>query len=502
MKKTLLTVLLMFISATITLGQEEWELPKSWQERDLRPIEKVEMLSELTKDTIDKLTKENEDIGGILRIVDYNIDNSGQWDTLKDGSLLWRFAVCSPKASETSVLFNKFSIPYCAKVYVYGYKDMRNGVMYQWCSNILDDSYNEKLKKWDYMTSSYIQTDTLVIEYYIPPHTKDKGCLSIYRVGHMFSYRESGYIDVNYIGKSGNCQVNINCVEGYDWQIEKRSIAKMVITNSNTNQLSRGTGFLINNIKNDFKPYFLTANHNISKYTETELANITFLWNYESKECDETVYDTSLIKNTTGATLLASSYDSDFALLELLEDPKNKEGVNPYYLGWDNSGAAEEGGVCIHHPKGDLKKIATYETTPVTSNCYDATYQGYYYNNNNFWKIQFIPTISGHSVTEGGSSGSPIINKNRRVFGQLYGAGICSDKNCDDPSQDIANYGKFSVSWDNEADTSKQLKYWLDPNNTNVSVCDGTEYFPCLVGKSPFLTNRIITDNVSINTPI
>ncbi|MBQ9313192.1 MAG: hypothetical protein IJ213_09155 [Bacteroidales bacterium] len=199
MKKTLFTVLLIFISATITLGQEEWELPKSWQERDLRPIEKVEMLSELTKDTIDKLEKEYEyggDVGGMIREVDYNIDNSGQWDTLKDGGLLWRFAVCSPKARFINVLFNKFSIPYCAKVYIYGYNDIRNRTFKQNRNQILDDSYNEHIDTLGYIFSLFMLTDTIVLEYYIPPYAKEKGTLSIDRIGHMFSYRESGYVKV------------------------------------------------------------------------------------------------------------------------------------------------------------------------------------------------------------------------------------------------------------------------------------------------------------------
>ena len=198
MKKTLLTVLLMFISATLTLGQEEWELPRSWQERDLRPIEKVEMLSELTKDTIDKLTKEDEDLGGIEREVDYNIDNSGQWDTLKDGGLLWRFAVCSPKASSINVVFNKLSIPYCAKVYIYGYNDIRNRIFKQYRNEILDDCYNDKIYEYggSFITLFMVMTDTIVVEYYIPPYAKEKGKLSINGVGHLFSYRESGYINV------------------------------------------------------------------------------------------------------------------------------------------------------------------------------------------------------------------------------------------------------------------------------------------------------------------
>jgi len=39
-----------------------------------------------------------------------------------------------------------------------------------------------------------------------------------------------------------------------------------------------------------------------------------------------------------------------------------------------------------------------------------------------------METAHGHSVTESGSSGSPLINNDRHVIGQLFGAGVyCSN---------------------------------------------------------------------------
>ena len=196
MKKIILTVLLMFISTTVTLGQEEWELPRSWQERDLRPIDKVEMLKELTKDSIEKLQKGKLGfLAGIARIVDYNIDNSGQWDTLKDGSLLWRIAIRCQNAVETNVEFNKFYIPKGAKVYVYGYDQMRRDRFYKHYNQIFDESYNMTDSSLN-IVSFLMRTDTIVVEYYIPPYTKEKGNLSITSVGDIFGYRDSGYINV------------------------------------------------------------------------------------------------------------------------------------------------------------------------------------------------------------------------------------------------------------------------------------------------------------------
>ena len=35
-------------------------------------------------------------------------------------------------------------------------------------------------------------------------------------------------------------------------------------------------------------------------------------------------------------------------------------GVNPYYNGWTNAATVTAGGVGMHHPEGDCKKISTF----------------------------------------------------------------------------------------------------------------------------------------------
>ena len=64
-----------------------------------------------------------------------------------------------------------------------------------------------------------------------------------------------------------------------------------------------------------------------------------------------------------------------------------------------------------------------------------------------YWSFYWDATPNGYSVTEGGSSGSPLINNNRHLIGQLYGIG---ERDCDTPNQDISVYGKFSFSWNGD----------------------------------------------------
>jgi hypothetical protein len=122
-----------------------------------------------------------------------------------------------------------------------------------------------------------------------------------------------------------------------------------------------------------------------------------------------------------------------------------------------------------------------------------------YLPNSNFWKINWMATAHGHSVAEGGSSGSPLFNNNHRVIGQLYGYASCPSPNCRNPSADIANYGKFSVSWDNNTNPKRRLQDWLDPNNTGVTVLDGSCSIPVNFTNQIVTTDTTVTSDCDIN---
>ena len=149
------------------------------------------------------------------------------------------------------------------------------------------------------------------------------------------------------------------------------------------------SGALINTTKNDNTPYLLTASHCLNGHDAINNANCdywTFLWDYESPNCENPTIEPIRL-STSGAIVKANNSVSDFALLQLTEDPRNIQSANLYYLGWDNSGNFGNSGVGIHHPRGDIKKIATLETTSNLN------------NSDNFWKFYWNSTPNGYSVT-------------------------------------------------------------------------------------------------------
>ena len=112
----------------------------------------------------------------------------------------------------------------------------------------------------------------------------------------------------------------------------------------------------------------------------------------------------------------------------------------------------------IHHPAGDIKKVSR-ENDPLISTTFGSCPA------NSHWGV----TGWDEGVTEGGSSGSPLFDQNHRIVGQLHGgASACGAASLSD------EYGKMSYSWNPQnSDSTNQLKYWLDPHQSNASFVNG-----------------------------
>jgi S1-C subfamily serine protease len=408
-------------------------------------------------------------VGGIQRIavpinINTNTDSDGQWEKLSDGSVLWRISFIASGADALFLTYDRFWLPEGGKLFVYGQdnSDVIGAVTHEYLQGDQDNPAP--------FTTGIISGDAITVEYFAPSYVISKPIISIENI--YYGYRNISKYGLKDFGDSGNCQVNINCSEGQNWQDEKRAVARILLTFPDG--VGWCSGALINNTSENFSPYLLTANHCLRNYydavSNASAPNLIFYWDYEFSGCDNQSTQPT-IKQTIGATIVANNSISDFALLQLTQNPRNLTNFNPYYLGWDRSGST--GGSCgvgIHHPMGDVKKIATHNLTPVNSNCY----------NNNYWKISnWSQTSNGWSVTEAGSSGSPLLNNNHHLIGQLRGAGTCSNENCLNPARDVANYGKFSVSWtgNGATDNRRRLNHWLDPAGTNPGTLNGISLY-------------------------
>ena len=385
--------------------------------------------------------------------LNYNLNNSGVWHELPNGDRLWQLNVVCPEAKSVNFLYDKFWIPEGGKLFVYT-KDKKHAIGAFTARN--NKGTREELRGF---ATGLLYGNDVILEYFQPKEVTSDAIISISSVNH-------GYRDINTLGASGDCQVNVNCSEGQNWQNEKNAVARIII-----NGIRHASGFLINTTDQSRTPYLLTADHIIkpvlgdNSYYDAVVApnfdSILFDWAYETPGCNNIIEEPNYY-TTSGAVVVANNVDSDFALLRLIEDPKYINGYTPYYLGWDCSGATGTPGVCIHHPRGDVKKISTVLYPLVAS-----TYGLEEYNH---WLVKWKATENGYGTVEGGSSGSPLLNGEHKVVGQLHGSNAdCFSLNGN------SHFGKFDVSWTGNGNDSiaRRLNCWLDSLGTGQQTLKG-----------------------------
>lgn len=465
MKKTLYLLLLNFIiilnaQSQISFGGKPYSFSKSESLNDSIPVKIMPSIN------IGQLLKEDSIESGKLipwRFgkdidVNYNLENSGIWQALQNGDRLWRIEVKSKGALSLNFIFNKFRLPAGATFFIYNKEHTK-----------VLGAFNEQNNRDDgVFATTIIKGESAIFEYYEPANVKGKGFIQLSKLIH-------GYKDIVKVSKggfeqSGSCNININCPEGLPWYNEKRSVA-MILQSNNTRIC---TGALVNNVKLDGVPYFLTANH----CTEGESINTwIFMFNYESPDC--TNEDGNINQTLLGADLKATDIPSDFSLIELRDIPPIT--YNVYYSGWSAVDQPSDSCVTIHHPTGDIKKISLeYET--VISTAWETDYA------DSHWAVPHWDK----GTTEKGSSGAPLYNKNHKIIGQLHG-GTAS---CSSLSDD--NFGKFSYSWNKGSTPETRLQNWLDPENTGTKTVNGNDFNHPTFNLDAALINIISPDTGSI----
>ncbi len=412
---------------------------------------------------------------GYKHEVTLTLDNSGIWTELEDGSRLWQLEIHCPNAQSVNLTFSKFRLPEKGVMYVYS-KDKKHSIGGFTHQNNKGTDANPRG-----FATGLVFSERIIIEYFEPVESKSKSIINISGIVHGYrSMKPAPKANkVDDFGDSGNCQVNVNCnPEGNNWQDEKRGVAFFMVGG-----VRWCSGSLINNANNDGDLLFLTANHcldtdgdgiiNFDAEGNTDLSTFSFIWNYESANCANPQNEPQQF-TSNGAVLLANNNASDFALFRLTESPLALQMPQPvFFNGWDRTNNPPAGGVGIHHPRGDIKKISTYNITPIgNSNCSQTPA--------NYWEINWQTTPNGFSVQQPGSSGSPLFSANSRIIGQLFGPMQCGLQQCDEPANQEVVYGRLSVSWNNGQQATRRLRDWLDPINTDAQQIEGGYFDACV----------------------
>jgi lysyl endopeptidase len=375
---------------------------------------------------------------GFNNYTNLGLNNSGTWYELPNGDKIWLLKIVCDNALTVNLSFNQTLIPEGNELYVYN--PDKSFILGKFSEYHL---YNGELG------TELVPGSEVIVEYFVPSKNSDKiGNVNVSTVTH--GYRTAIEYQEKAFGSSGNCNMNVNCADGAAW-VNQRNGAVMLVSGGN----GFCSGSLINNTLNDGKPYVLTANHCYSNPT-----NWVFRFNWQAAGCPNPG-SSPTFQSLSGAVLRSRRTPSDFALVEItggLVGGTVPASYNPYFSGWDNTNIAPSTTVSIHHPSGDIKKIS-FDDNPATA----ATAMGS--ETNGTWRVVW----DRNTTTEGGSSGSPLFDQNKRIIGQLWGGGAsCTNLTAPD------YYGRLGNSWNPASSNStNHLVTWLDPNSSGATFIDG-----------------------------
>lgn len=399
---------------------------------------------------------------------------------LPDGGKLYLLKMGSADAYGLQLHFSKFKLPVGANLYVYNPdRSMKLGAY----TKVNNNPSNE-------FAIQVIKGDSLIVEYYEPGVVEFKSEVTINRVIHAFSpiFTGQGGTTRSGFGASGACNINITCEPIY--ADEAKGVARIITYDPATGLSSFVSGSLINSVSQ--KAYLLTANHAYygSMTAGHYFSSWIFYFNYEHPSCTNSTLEPDNSKTYQGAYVRSRGGLSDYMLLEFSVNPKSRYAVN--YLGWDATGAMPNAGVyCIHHPDGDVKKVAlAYSAPPLTVKT-----QTRADNPRRFDEVQGLPYTDfklhwDEGVTEAGSSGAPLLNmQSKRIVGQLHGGNSGCSTGGDITGPDY--FGMLATSWQNPDAGYPTLKSLLAGSSSTVTELNGD--YNGGPGSQPYVIIREIT---------
>ncbi len=398
----------------------------------------------------------------------------------KGNTLLWQLKLHASGALGLGLVFDAFELAKGARLFVYSPCGSVHAGAFTPANNHPSGVFSTRI----------IPGDTLVVELEEPlTPGGGTGMTSRLQIGELIFIDGGGggqaRNESKQLGSSDDCHININCPEGNLWQDQKRGVVRIL--------LREGTrwwwcsGSLVNNTARDGAPLMLTSDHCGEAASDADYNVWQFYFNYERPGCPDT--GTPPNQMLTGSSFRARgalSGGSDFKLLMLNHAPP--ETFAPYYNGWSLSETASPSGAGIHHPAGDAKKISTY-TMPLSATTWPGGLsQG-------FWQLTWAATESGHGVTAGGSSGSPLFNHQGLIVGTFSG-GVSE---CGGPfGPDL--YGRMDRHWiANGTADSRRLKPWLDPLGLEPTALGGFDPYGSPYDPPLSLEAEVVDDEVKLS---
>ena len=404
-----------------------------------------------------------------------DLERDGELITLQDGTAVRRLLISAPESKAIVLYYARFFIPAGGKLFIYSPDK----------TQVLGAYTTQTNPSGGIFATQEIAGSDAVLEYQYPADGRPAQ-VQISHIGMIFLPLNhlNGAVNPNELREATgenaaeSCYVNINCPEGADWQKEKDGLVHILVYSEEG--MSYCSGAVVNNAREDFTPYILTAAHCSTRrpenfnvpHTADEFARYIFYFHYEKSACTAPDIAKRHVQSLVGAHLCAwidQEGKSDGELLRLITPIPLQYGV--YYNGWSRSNApSPRSGVGLHFPMADALKVSTFTEPAQTKNWEGA-------KENAHWNVLFTTTQSGAGATAAGSSGSPLFDQDHRIRATLTG-GNSSCTHLDGTNV----YGKLGYHWDyfkeDGKDPTLYMAYYLDPENTGLTSIDGKYQTP------------------------
>lgn len=345
---------------------------------------------------------------------------ASSWTVLPNGWRVWSLEITSQDALGLRLGLESVNLPAGARLLVYDPESQNAEAIPVTMESLVRES-----NVW----TETVFAQTAVLECQAGPGT-DVSAISFAVTALSHLYRSPPYWP-----KSSGCEKEVACFPA--WAGEAAGVAEIHFVEGGSAYIC--TGCLLNDtVPSTTIDYFLTADHCVTN--QTVASTVEVFWFYQASTCHGTVPDiNSVPRSSGGANFLAGSNQSDFTLLRLHQSPP--DGVT--YLGWTTTRPSSETLTCIQHPDALDKRISFGHKVASDPNYPD------------FTAVRWFD-----GVTESGSSGSPLLNGQHQVVGQLYGGSSF----CDNLSG-IDIFGRFDISY-------QMMQPWIDPDSL------ATDLFP------------------------
>lgn len=363
---------------------------------------------------------------------------------IRDGGFVWSGVVSAPGASAVRLNFSGFDLPEGAALYVYGADGQAAGP-YTGRGPLGTGELHTNTIFGDTVRVQLVQEGR--------PAQLPRG-LVLESVGYMGPRFLKALIppasDGPRLSTKAFCSYNEACIENAACVTSsavadaRQAVASILFQSGSSFFIC--TGGLLADTAGSQTPYFLTANHCISSSGEASSLETFFdyITTCSNPDCSQPYGNTG---DTVGSTILSGSSNTDHTLLQLSSNPVTADGTVAY-MGWNSTAVANSDGTNlfrISHPAGAPQAYSEHSVDTSAGTCRTLPRGDFIYSRDTFGGI------------EGGSSGSPVVDGNGDVVGQLFGiCGTNVNDACDHASNATVD-GAFAAYFSSVAE-------FLDPD--------------------------------------